>query len=224
MNILFYLLVFIASMLVDVVPLIGPPAWTVMVFFQVHFGLGIWQVLVLGVSGSAIGRYLYSAYIPLVSKRLIKPSKNEDLKFIGRKFARKGWKCNVFVLLYTLMPLPSTPLFTALGIARINALRILPSFFAGKFISDAVMVLAGNYVITNADHLSHGFYSWKSIGGIVLGLILLCLFLFVDWKKLLVEKRFKINFRIWKSKSTDRDSLIKANLTEQPAPYTYQNR
>jgi hypothetical protein len=198
MNILIYFFVFLASLLVDVVPLIGPPAWTVMVFFQVQFQLDIWLVILIGVTGSAIGRYLYSSYIPFLSDRFIKPAKNEDLRFIGGKFADKGWRVYLFVLLYTLMPLPSTPLFTAVGIARINTLRILPSFFAGKFISDAMMVLAGDYVASNAGHISQGFFSWKSIVGTILGLIILCLFLFTDWRKLLVEKKFRMHINIWK--------------------------
>lgn len=198
MTVLIYFLVFIASLLVDVVPFVGPPAWTVMVFFQVQFGLNIWLVLILGVTGSAFGRYLYSAYIPLISERFIKPSKNADLQFIGGKFTNKGWKGILFVFFYTLMPLPSTPLFTAVGIARIKPWRILPSFFAGKFISDSAMVLTGDYVAKNTSHIGQVFLSWENIAGTFLGLIIICLFLFIDWWKLLAEKKFRINFNIWK--------------------------
>src|SRR5437773_12248643 len=115
MNILIYIFVFLSSLVVDVIPFMGPPAWMVMVFFQIRFGLNIWIVLITGVAGSATGRYLYSAYIYLLSKRFIKPQKNDDLQFIGGKLANNSWKVQLFVLLYTLMPLPSTPLFTAAG-------------------------------------------------------------------------------------------------------------
>ncbi|HSU29120.1 MAG TPA: hypothetical protein VLJ68_12115 [Chitinophagaceae bacterium] len=198
MSILIYFFVFMAALLVDVVPLVGPPAWTVMVFFQIKFDLDIWAVLLIGVTGSAIGRYIYSVYVPLFSDRFIKPAKNADLKFIGGKFANFGWKVQLFVLLYTLMPLPSTPLFTAAGIARIKTFKILPAFFAGKFISDAVMVIAGNYVAMNATRLDQHMMSWKSLTGMGLGVILIGLFLFTDWKRLLTEKRFGIRFNIWK--------------------------
>jgi hypothetical protein len=198
MSILIYFLVFIASLLVDLVPFVGPPAWTVMVFFQVQFGLNMWVVLVLGVTGSAIGRYLYSAYIPLIAERFIKPSKNEDLQFIGGKLTHKGWKAVLFVFFYTLMPLPSTPLFTAVGIARIKPWRVLPSFLAGKFISDSAMVLTGDYVAKNASQIGSVFLSWENIAGLFVGIILICLFLFIDWGKLLVEKKLRINFKIWK--------------------------
>jgi|SRR5215831_10775179 len=198
MTILIYFLVFIASLLVDIVPFVGPPAWTVMVFFQVQFDLDIWLVLIIGVTGSAIGRYLYSLYIPFISEKLIKPAKNADLHFIGGKFEQKGWKASLFVFLYTLMPLPSTPLFTAVGIARIHTWRILPSFFAGKLISDAAMVLTGDYVATSASHIGQTFFSWQNLAGIALGIIIIGILLFIDWWKLLVDKKFRVNFRIWK--------------------------
>src|SRR5438105_1211943 len=59
----FYLLVFVASLIVDIIPFIGPPAWTVMVFLQLKFHLNIWWVLLAGVSGSTIGRYILTLYI-----------------------------------------------------------------------------------------------------------------------------------------------------------------
>ena len=198
MIIFYYFLTFIASLLVDVIPLIGPPAWTVMLLCQASFHLDIWWVLILGVTGSAIGRYIYASYIHLLSDRLIKPQKSIDLQFIGSKLAGNGWRIHLFVFLYTLMPLPSVSLFTAAGIARIKPLHIMPAFFAGKFISDASMVITGSYVVNNIKSIENGLLSFKSLVGIALSLLLICLFLFIDWKKLLVEKKFRINFRIWK--------------------------
>lgn len=194
----YYVLVFIASFLVDSVPFFGPPAWTVMVFFQMRYGLNIWWVLVVGVIGSTLGRYLLSKYIPWLSEKIIKVQKNEDIRFIGQKLGNDGWQIQVFVLLYTLMPLPSTPLFTAAGMARIKSLHIIPAFIVGKFTSDMVMVLTGDYVARNVVTISEGILSWKSVTGTVLGIIIICLFLFIDWRRLLQDKKFRINFHIWK--------------------------
>ena len=193
-----YFFVFLASLLVDIVPLIGPPAWTVMVYFQLRFGLNIWWVLIVGVAGSAIGRLLYSSYVPFISKRFIKQQKNDDLQFIGARLSNDGWKIQFFVLLYTLMPLPSTPLFTAAGVARVKTFHIIPAFFAGKFISDAVMVISGNYVANNVANIGHAFLSWKTLLGTIIGILLICMFLFIDWRKLLIEKKFRLSFNIWK--------------------------
>lgn len=194
----YYVLVFIAAFIVDLLPFVGPPAWTVMVFCQMHYGLNIWWVLIVGVIGSTVGRYQLSRYIPWLSARYIKVRKNEDLQFVGQKLAGDGWRIQLFVLLYTLMPLPSTPLFTAAGIAKIRPLHIIPAFFIGKFTSDMVMVLTGGYVANNAASIAHGFLTWKSILGTILGIVIICVFLFIDWRKLLQQKKFRLNFNIWK--------------------------
>ena len=191
-----YLFVFIAAFLVDLVPFIGPPAWTVMVFLQVHYSLNIWAVLVVGVTGSAIGRYVLSWYVPFLSSRFIKTGTIEDIEFIGDKLNGKSWKVLLFVLFYTLVPLPSTPLFTAAGIAKVRAIQILPGFLIGKFTSDMVMVLSGHYVAKNA--LTYDFLSWENILGATFGIIVLLLFLFIDWRRLIQRKQLRLNFNIWK--------------------------
>jgi membrane protein YqaA with SNARE-associated domain len=198
MNVLSYFFVFIGSLIVDVVPFIGPPAWTVMVFFRLRFQLNIWLVLIVGVSGSAIGRYLYSNYIHRLSNRFINVRKNEDLAFVGQKLEQRQWRVQLFVFLYTLVPLPSTPLFTAAGVAKIKTLNIIPAFFAGKFISDTAMVIAGDYVVKNVASIVHGFLSWKSLLGTIIGLVVICLFLFTNWRHLFEEKKFRLSFKIWK--------------------------
>jgi len=194
----YYFLVFIAAFIVDLVPFIGPPAWTVMVFFQIRYGLNIWIVLMTGVLGSTLGRYILSLYIPVLSAKVIKAKKNEDIQFIGQQLAENGWRVRLFVLLYTLMPLPSTPLFTAAGMARIRPMHIIPAFIVGKFTSDMIMVLAGSYAVKNAEAIASGFWSWKTVSGSLSGVIIICVFLFINWHKLLQERKFRLNFNIWK--------------------------
>ena len=198
MDVLLYILVFIAALAVVLIPFFGPPAWTVMVFLQMRYGLNIWPVLIVGVVGSAIGRYLYSLYIPYFSSRLLKQQKNEDMMYIGSRLNENNWKVQVFVLLYTILPLPSTPLFTAAGISRINTLAIIPAFLVGKFIIDTIMVHAGNYIVSNTTEIAAGLVSWQNIVGTIAGMLVVLLFLFIDWRRLLQEKKLTLNFNIWK--------------------------
>jgi len=197
-NFWIYIFVFIASFLVDVIPFVGPPAWTVMVLFQVKYGVNVWWLLIFGVAGSALGRYIYSIYIKLLSDRFVKKEKNDDLQFIGSKLGGKGWRVQLFVLIYTLIPVPTTPLFTATGIARIKPLHIMPAFFVGKFISDAIMVLTADYVAKNIKTIAGGFLSWQNIVTTILCFLIIAMFFFIDWHKLLLEKKLRLSFHIWK--------------------------
>jgi membrane protein YqaA with SNARE-associated domain len=193
-----YPVVFVASMGVDMVPVFAPPAWTIMVFFLIKFDLNPWAVLVCGVTGSTLGRYFFSLYVPKVSDKLIKRDKNKELQFVGEKLGGKLWRTWLFVLIYTITPLSTTALFTAAGLGRIKPLHTLPPFFVGKFISDAVMILTGRYLADNAGDIVHNLLSPKSLITLLLGLIVLGGLLFLDWCALLTRKKFKLKFAIWK--------------------------
>ena len=90
----------------------------------------------IGVPGSALGRYFLALYMPLVIAKIFNPKKEADLHFLGAKLSGKKLRMHLFVLLYTLLPIPSTPLFTVAGLSNINPIQIIPAFVIGKFISD----------------------------------------------------------------------------------------
>jgi len=110
----------------------------------------------------------------------------------------KGWKGQLIIVSYSLLPLPTTPLFLASGMARMNAMYVIPAFFIGKFISDTIAVHGGKYASENIQSIIHGALSWKSITSLVLGLLLLSALLFIDWRSLIQKKKFQLNFKIWK--------------------------
>jgi len=193
-----YLLVFIGALLFDVVPFPFPPAFTIMVFLQIMFDLNIWWVIVIGVAGSILGRYILTLYIPLLSGKVFKRSKNEDVEFLGKKMKEKGWRSQLVIIAYSLLPLPTTPLFLAGGMAKIKPLYIIPAFFIGKFISDAITVHLGKYASEHAKSMMEEALSWKSISSLVVGLLLVFALLFVDWRSLIQKKKFHLKFKIWK--------------------------
>ena len=127
-----YLLVFICSMAVDVVPFPLPPAFTVMILLQVVFKLNIWAVIIIGVAGSIAGRYILTLYIPKIAGKIFKPAKNEEVQYLGKKLKEKGWKSQLAIFVYSLMPLPTTPLFVAGGMAKMKPYYIIPAFFFGQ--------------------------------------------------------------------------------------------
>ena len=193
-----YLLVFAGAFMFDVVFFPFFPAFTIMVFLQIMFGLNIWLVIVVGVVGSILGRYILTLYIPLMAEKMFKHSKNEDVQFLGKKMKEKGWRSQMVIIAYSLLPLPTTPLFLAGGMAKIRPLYIIPAFFIGKFISDAISVHLGKYAAEHTQSIFQDALSWKSITSLGVGLLLLCSLLFIDWRTLIQKKRFQLKFKIWK--------------------------
>jgi len=193
-----YLLVFFGAFLFDVVPFPFPPAFTIMVTLQVIYGLNPWLIVIIGVAGSILGRYTLTLYIPWLADKIFKPKKNKEVKYLGNKMKEKGWRSQLIILTYSLLPLPTTPLFLAGGMARIKPIQIIPAFFIGKFISDSIAVHLGIFTFENLEDIASATLSWKSIGSLILGLLLICALLFIDWFSLIEKKKFKLNFKIWK--------------------------
>ena len=193
-----YGVVFLAALAVDIIPLLAPPAWTIAVFLLVRFHLNPLIVLLLCASGSTLGRYLMSLYIPRFANLFIKRRKTDELEFLGKKLSQSLWQSWLFVLIYAVTPLSTTALFMAAGVAKVKPTHTLPPFFCGKFMSDAIMIFTGLYAANNFKNIVNGIYSPKAIVMLALGLVVIAWFLFLDWRALLQQKKFKFNFKIWK--------------------------
>jgi membrane protein YqaA with SNARE-associated domain len=193
-----YLLVFLAALAVDTIPIFAPPAWILLVILLVRFHLNPWLTVVIGVTGSTLGRYILTRYIPRISSSLVNRREEENLRYIGRKLAKAKWSSTVFVFLYTLTPLSTTALFTAGAAAHIRPWHILPPFFLGRLITDGVLVFSGKYASANLGDLIHGQANWKTLATLIAGLIVISIFLFIDWRQLLERKRLRFRFKILK--------------------------
>ena len=193
-----YLLVFLAALVVDTIPVFAPPAWILLVVLLVKFQLNPWLTVGIGVLGSTIGRYILTRYIPRVSSSIVNRREDANLRYIGSKLGKAKWSSAFFVFFYTLTPLSTTALFTAVAMARISPWHILPPFFLGRLITDGLLVFSGKYASANLADLLHGEANWKT--GLILaaGLIVIALFLFVDWRQLLQDKKLRFRFKILK--------------------------
>ena len=59
-------------------------------------------------------------------------------------------------------------------------------------------MLTGKYAAENTQGLLRKMVSWKSIAGFIMGLLLVFVFVFVDWRALIQKKKFALKFKIWK--------------------------
>src|SRR3954451_25235596 len=172
-----YFLVFLAALAVDTIPVFAPPAWILLVVLLVKFKLNPWITVAIGVAGSTIGRYILSRYIPKISSRLVNRHEDANLRYIGTKIGKAKWPSAVFVFIYTLTPLSTTALFTAVAMARIRRpSHILIPFFFARLITDGVLVFSGKYASANLSDLLHGEANWKGVVTLVAGLVVISAF------------------------------------------------
>lgn len=191
-----YLLVFFGAVLFDIVPFPFAPAFTIMMFFQILFDLNVWAVIVIGVLGSVLGRYILLLYAPLMANKYLKASKNEDIKFLGDKMNENKWKGVLVVFAYSLLPLPTTPLFLGAGISKIKPIYIIAPFLAGKFTSDSIALNLGKFAAENQQGIIDNIFSWQSIASFILGFAMLFCLFFINWRTLIHTKKLAFDFKI----------------------------
>ncbi len=192
-----YVLVAVAALLVNSIPVFAPPTWTVLVGLLLAYELNPWMVALLGVVGATTGRLILGMYLPWVADRVLDPQSNENMSYLGSKLSGRPRSTMLFIFVYSLTPLSTSSLFTATAVARTKQAVVLPPFFAGKLISYLVLVWTAEYLSGGAGDLLAATFSWRGLIGAGLGAALLIAALAVDWRALLErgEFRWALSFR-----------------------------
>ena len=169
-----------------------------MLFIMIKFDLNPYAVVLIGTMGTVGGRIAFMTYvIPWFGKKTIGVKKESDLKFLGEKLSQKGILIFVFVFVYSILPLSTTALFMATALAKIKKRLVIPPFFFGNLIGDGLLLVSGRYAI---DHFSDFYKDALSVKNILLmlfGLLFVTLFLFIDWRQLLENKKIKFKLKFW---------------------------
>lgn len=193
-----YILVFISSVLVDCIPVFAPPAWMLMMLIMLKFNLNPFAVVVIGTFGTVSGRLIFVNYvIPWLGKSVIGKQKDSDLQYLGEKISQKGWLAFIFIFIYSFLPLSTTALFTAVGLARVRKIFVIPPFFLGNLIGDGLILVSGKYAVRNIGDLYKGSFELKNILIMSAGLLAVLIFLFVDWRTLLEKKNLTLKWQFW---------------------------
>ena len=194
-----YALVLVASIAVDCVPLFAPPAWTLMLFLMLKYDLNPYATALVGTCGTVTGRLIFSSLIiPWLGSKTLGREKESDLRYLGNKINKKGIAAVVFIFMYSLLPLSTTALFTAAGLAQVRKIFILPPFFLGNLIGDGLLLLSGKATITSLGDLFKGSWTLKDLSMMALGLVVVLALLFIDWRTLLQKKKIKWHWAFWK--------------------------
>ncbi|MBC7465193.1 MAG: hypothetical protein H7256_04320 [Bdellovibrio sp.] len=193
-----YIFVFIGSLLVDCIPIVAPPAWMLMLFIMIKFDLNPYFVVLIGTMGTVCGRIVYMTYIiPWLGRKTIGVQKDADLRFLGEKLSQERRLIYVFVFIYSVLPLSTTALFTATALARVKKRIVVPPFFFGNLIGDGLLLVSGRYAIDHFSDFYKDSLNAKNIFLMLFAFLFVTLFLFVNWRELLENKKIRFKWKFW---------------------------
>jgi hypothetical protein len=117
---------------------------------------------------------------------------------VGDHLSKRGKSTLFFVFIYSLLPLSTTVLFTAAGLAKVKRRFVVPGFFMGNLIGDTVILVTGNYAVLHFSDIFQDSYNARNISGGIAALLVVMMFLFIDWRQLLEFKKLRFKFQFWK--------------------------
>ena len=190
--------IFLLLIGLNTAPLLMPPTWIVLSsFYALDPMLDPLSLALVGATGATIGRF-FLKYLSKFFRGLVGKDQKSNLDAIGEFLNRKRFGYIITSFLFAATPLPSNMLFVAYGMMRAKSIGLYVGFWVGRVLSYYIMITISKAVLTPFLSLFEDRY----IGILVadgLGIGVVILFTCIDWKILLLERKFVIHRpKLWK--------------------------
>lgn len=113
-----WLLIAALSMLFNVTPVLAPPTWAMLAWFQTQQHVGLLTIVVLGAIGSTAGRLALALIARRLGTRIIPARRREDLEKLVETIQERKRFSLPALSMFAIGPVPKALLFMAAGISR----------------------------------------------------------------------------------------------------------
>lgn len=133
---------------VNVLPAFGPPTWSLLVFFRLHWHVDPVVLVAVGALSAACGRLLLAHGTRLLRERL-PPRRVESLTVVAERLTQHRGRAVLGLALFAVSPIPSAQLFEAAGLLGVALLPLTAAFFVGRVVSYSLYVGAATLAEDN---------------------------------------------------------------------------
>ncbi len=181
-----YVTLAIVILVINIVPLLMPPTWSVLAFFYIKDHLDLLHTVILGAVFATIGRIILYWLSKKYFRKLLSKRSKQNYLDLGKYLNRKKHLTILGILTYAFFPIPSNQVFIAAGLASFDIKILATCFFLGRLISYSFWVsltarlssqLAPLYNLTTA-----------KITIEIFGLIILILLSQIPWGRYILKK------------------------------------
>jgi membrane protein YqaA with SNARE-associated domain len=167
----------IVVFVLNVIPWFVPPTWLVLLLYTAAYDLPIIPTAIIAVVFASLGKvalyYLANRYL----LRYIPKRSRENIDYLGRFLDRQKKLSISLFLFYTLLPISTSELFIAGGLARFDLKILIICFALGRTFSYTFWIVSGHLLLGNFQELLSSNFS--NIGLIVsqaIGLVVLYIY------------------------------------------------
>jgi hypothetical protein len=147
-----FLIAMVVVFLINLSPGFMPSTWMVLAFFYIQFDLPLVPLAICGALVSGLGRFCLANGSSWFTDHFM-TGKKDDLQSLGDYLERKHGLVAGFVFVYSLLPLPTTNLFLAAGMTRVNLAYVLGGFYAARLPADLFWIWTTNATFQSLDEV-----------------------------------------------------------------------
>ncbi len=179
------LIAYLLDFVTNIIPLFMPPSWLLLSFFRIHYHLPIWLLTPGGALCSTAGRCVLAIGSRKLGGRFLPEKERRNVTNLG-EFIRHKKLSFIGVLFYAFGPIPSSHLFIAAGLAKLNLKVVAAAFFLGRLVSYTVLVAGAGAVGDQLIPLfKKQFGSWVAYATAAIAVAFLIALVKIDWRKAL---------------------------------------
>jgi hypothetical protein len=179
------LLVFVLTIVLNVVPLFMPPTWMLLSWFYFNYSIPVLLLALVGAAAATIGRGLLALLFRRIGLRLLPERWQRNIGELSRQAEQRLVVGLAAYVAFLLGPLPSEQLFIAMGIARTPLTIPLAVFAVIRFLGYLIWITTASVVAMSLDDLLRpGTGGTVGIVVQILSMLLLFGLMQIDWQRL----------------------------------------
>lgn len=210
-----YLLAFLSATLFNAIPFFAPGTGFIVTFFYVTYNLELVILVPIMVLGSTLGRFILAKFTGKLTSKYLRPERNENLSYFRNQVNKKPLHAFIFTFIYCALPTPSNIIFLSLGASNVNLGPILFGFALGRAINYTYAAISFSYIYNRiTEELQGSVTSASNIFTQVVTIIVFTIFLLIDWKELILNKKLRLLININKANHMKYDKTDEINISD----------
>src|SRR6266852_1383156 len=138
-----------------------PPAWTVLAAYYATGGVPLLPLTLVGSAAATLGRLLFSWTVGRFTGRL-SAQEQANAQALANAARRLRWPW-VYVITYSFLPVPSDPVFVAIGLGALPQRSSTIAYFLARSVFNTLMVWASSPAVSSLCDLFAGRFGWTSV-------------------------------------------------------------
>jgi membrane protein DedA with SNARE-associated domain len=159
-----------------------PPTWVVLAIIHNTTHVPILPLTFFGTLGATFGRGAFALSTRYFNTKL-PPKMQTNATALASAVHRRARWATPFVALYCFLPLPSNPLFVAVGMDALPLAQSMTGYFIGRWANNTLTLLVAKPVAGSIRDLFAHALSWRSLAQAAVAIVAYLIFLNLPWKR-----------------------------------------